>query len=42
MIRKEAISSKILKFRYPLVACDILSAENSGPIDFFFPEGQLF
>lgn len=43
MIKIKATSSKILKFfRYPLVASDILSSDNSATIELFFPSSDIF
>ena len=43
MIRKKAISSKILKFfRFPLIASDILSSDNSAAIELFFPSSDIY
>ena len=42
MIAREAISSNILKFRYPITASDVLSSDSQAPIEFFFPEKPLY
>ena len=41
-IKRKAIGSNILKFfRYPLVASDILSSDNSATIELFFPTSDI-
>lgn len=40
-IVREALSSYILKFRYPLTACEILSVDNNQALDFFFGDNAI-
>lgn len=40
-IKKELTSTNLLKFRYPLAACDLLSLDVPNAIDFFLPENPL-
>ena len=41
-IARGAISSNILKFRYPISASDVLSSDSQAPIEFFFPDKPLY
>lgn len=41
-IKNEATSPNLFKFRYPFVACDVLTTENNSPAEFILPEKDLY
>jgi hypothetical protein len=43
-IKNEAISSNLLKFRYPLIACELICIENTNAnlTELFLPERPIF